>query len=194
MKIEALSLHYAAEALAPVISAETLSFHYGKHLPAYVNALKALVAGSDDENKSIEDLCRKAEPGSAIYNNAGQVYNHNMYFAQFGDSAHRSAPAGRLKDLIDAQCGSLEKLQEAMTEAATKLFGSGWVWLAADASGSLSVLKCPNADTPLRQGFTPLLCIDVWEHAYYLDYQNRRADHVKALWQIIDWSVVAKRL
>ena len=193
MKIEVEKLSYAPDALAPVISEQTLSFHYGKHLPGYVNTLSGLVKDSTDATLSVEEIFLKAAPG-AVYNNAGQILNHNLYFGQFAPAGQRkAAPEGSLLNAINANYGSMEQLQEDLNAAATSLFGSGWAWLAADSEGKLSIIKCPNADNPLKQGLTPLLCFDVWEHAYYLDYQNRRADHAKALWEIIDWKVIETR-
>ena len=193
MKIEVEQLPYAPDALAPVISEQTIGFHHGKHLPAYVNALLGLVKDTPLADQSVEDIFLGAAPG-AIYNNAGQVLNHNLYFGQFAPADKRkAAPEGALLLAINQTFGSVEKLQEAMNTAATTLFGSGWAWLASDKEGKLCIVKCPNADNPIREGLTPLLCFDVWEHAYYLDFQNRRADHVKALWSIIDWEVIEKR-
>ena len=193
MRIEVEQLPYAPDALAPVISEQTIGFHHGKHLPAYVNALLGLVKDSPLAERSVEDIFLGAAPG-AIYNNAGQVLNHNLYFGQFAPSDKRkAAPEGALLLAINQTFESLEKLQEVMNTAATTLFGSGWAWLACDEEGKLCIVKCPNADNPIREGLTPLLCFDVWEHAYYLDFQNRRADHVKALWSIIDWEVFEKR-
>lgn len=193
MKIEAIKLPYAPDALAPVISEETLSFHYGKHLPAYVNALLGLVKDTPNAERSVEDIFLSAEAGP-VYNNAGQVLNHNLYFGQFAPSATRkTTPEGALLYAIETTFGSVEMLVEQLSTAAATLFGSGWAWLAADKDGKLCIVKCPNADNPIRQGLKPLLCFDVWEHAYYLDFQNRRADHVKALWNIVDWSVIEQR-
>jgi len=193
MRIEAEQLPYAPDALAPVISEQTIGFHYGKHLATYVNTLLGLVKDTELAQRSVEEIYLGAEPGP-VYNNAGQVLNHNLYFGQFAPADKRkAAPKGALLKAINEAFGSLEGLQEAMNTTATTLFGSGWAWLAADKQGKLTLQKCPNADNPLKNGLTPLLCFDVWEHAYYLDFQNRRADHVKALWSLIDWEVIEKR-
>ena len=176
MTHELIKLPYANNALEPVISAETIQYHHGKHLKGYVDTLNKLLPDSDLKDASLEDLVRKAE--GKLYNQAGQVMNHNMYFLQFAPKAG-GQPEG--------------KLAEAFNEACTSLFGSGWAWLASDNQGKLSIEKEPNAGNPLRKGLKPLMCFDVWEHAYYLTYQNRRADHVKDLWSIIDWKEIARR-
>ena len=177
--------------LAPVISDKTLSFHHGKHLQTYVDNLNKLVAGTDLEGKSLEEIV--AASSSAIFNNAGQILNHNLYFTQFCPEPSLSAPTGNLLSQIQKQWGSLEAFQADFEAKGVGLFGSGWVWLAADKNGELSILQCPNADNPVAHGLKPLLTFDVWEHAYYLDHQNRRAAHLKALWPIVDWNVVGER-
>lgn len=193
MKIEVEKLNYAPNGLEPVISEKTIEFHHGKHLPNYVNTLASLVKGTANEGKSVEDIVKIA-PAGPLYNNAGQVLNHNLYFGQFAPAASRQAqPTGALLSAIEAAFGSVEKLQEELSKAAATLFGSGWAWLVADKEGKLSIKQCPNGANPLSDGFTPLLGIDVWEHAYYLDFQNRRPDHIKALWDIVDWKVVEER-
>lgn len=186
------ALRYEASALVPVISAETISYHYGKHLQAYVNNLNNLIVGSEFEEATLEEIAARATGGLA--NNAGQVLNHSLYFEQFAPVGTAvAAPTGALKDAIVRDFGSLDELKAKMTTAASTLFGSGWAWLCADAEGKLSIQQMANADNPLRHGLRPLLTIDVWEHAYYLDYQNRRADYIAALWTIIDWSVIEAR-
>lgn len=185
-------LRYAEDALAPVIGKETIGFHFGKHLQTYVNNLNNLIPGTEYADASLETMAAKAS--GAIGNNAGQVLNHNLYFEQFAPAELCSAPAGRLAEAIDKSFGSFSEMKAKMTTAAVSLFGSGWAWLCADADGRLSIAQMPNADNPLRHGLRPLLTFDVWEHAYYLDYQNRRADYVAALWSIIDWKVVESRL
>ncbi len=185
-------LPYASNALAPAISKATIDLHYGKHLRGYVNNLNKMTKGTPFEGKSLDEIVQKSE--GALYNNAGQVANHRVYFNQFGAQGKvQAAPTGALLAAIDKKWGSLGGFQKAMSEACGKLFGSGWVWLVKDAQGQLSIMSTRNGDSPLRTGFTPLLGIDVWEHSYYLDYQNRRADHVKALWSIINWKVVDAR-
>lgn len=184
-------LNYADDALAPVISTETMSFHYGKHLQTYVDNLNRLVPGSDYEGKTLEEIAAKAD--GAIGNNAGQVLNHTMYFEQLCGKDNGTKPSAHLQALIEKSFGSLDAMREKVSEVAVGLFGSGWAWLAMDDKGDLHVLAAPNADNPLRHGLRPLLTIDVWEHAYYVDYRNRRADYVKAIWDIIDWNVVSAR-
>ena len=191
-----IDLPYALDALEPVISARTLEFHHGKHLRAYVDNLNKLVAGTDLEDKSLEEIIVRAASlpaptGNPIFNNAGQILNHNLYFTQFAPSC--PAPTGHLKARIEARFGSFEAFQSAFVAAGVGLFGSGWVWLQADADGALSIGQYPNADNPVAHGLRPLLTFDVWEHAYYLDYQNRRPAHLEALWGIVDWGVIEER-
>ena len=190
-KFELMPLPYAPTALEPVISAETLGFHHGKHLNAYVNNLNAALPDSGMEGKCLEDVVLNAQGG--MLNNAGQILNHNLYFSQFRAPRADNAPTGRLAQAIDEQFGSFEAFKEAFAKAGATLFGSGWAWLSADADGKLVITQEPNAANPIQRGLSPLLTMDVWEHAYYLDYQNRRPDHLAALWQIIDWDVVAAR-
>ncbi len=190
-KFELMELPYAPEALEPVISAQTLGFHHGKHLLTYVNNLNAALPGSGLENLPLEEVVMKAQGG--MLNNAGQILNHNLYFSQFGAPRANNAPAGLLADAIDVAFGSFEAFKEAFVKAGVTLFGSGWAWLSADEQGKLVITQEPNAANPVQHGLRPLLTMDVWEHAYYLDYQNRRPDHLSALWQIIDWDVVAAR-
>ena len=186
-----VALPYAQDALAPVISAQTVAFHYGKHLQAYINNLNAALPGSGFEGKSIEEIVASAEGG--IFNNAGQVLNHTMYFTQFKPAGAESAPKGALADAIARDFGSFEAFKAEFQKKGAGLFGSGWVWLAADKEGHLQITQETNAGNPLRRSLKPLLTFDVWEHAYYLDYQNRRPDHLAALWQIVDWDVIAAR-
>ena len=177
-------------ALGDVISKETLLFHHGKHLKAYVDNLNKLLPGSGLENLPLAEVVKKSE--GAIFNNAGQVLNHVMYFEQFGNANH--APEGKIKELIDKTFGSFDAFKKEFEQKGATLFGSGWVWLSMDAEGKLVITQQKNAENPVTMGLTPLLTFDVWEHAYYLDYQNRRADYLAALWQIVDWKVVEKRL
>ena len=190
MTHELIKLPYANNALEPVISAETIQYHHSKHLKGYVDTLNKLLPDSDLKDASLEEIVRKAE--GKLYNQAGQVMNHNMYFLQFAPNAG-GHPEGKLADAIKRDFGSFEAFQTAFNDACTSLFGSGWAWLASDDKGKLSIEKEPNAGNPLRKGLKPLMCFDVWEHAYYLTYQNRRADHVKDLWSIIDWKEIARR-
>ena len=190
MKFELIQLPYAPDALEPAISAETLSFHHGKHLAGYVNTLNSLIEGTEFANATIEEIVCKSE--GPIFNNAGQLLNHNLYFTQFAPNAG-GAPKGKLLDAIVAKWGSFEAFQAEFLTACTTLFGSGWAWLAAKEDGELVITKEPNGSNPIVHGLRPLMGIDVWEHAYYLSYQNRRADHIKDIWAIVDWDVVASR-
>ena len=190
-KFELMALPYAIDALEPVISKQTLEFHHGKHLAGYVNNLNGLLEGSPLAGLPLEEIVCKAEGG--MLNNAGQILNHNMYFGQFTGEPIKSAPTGQLADAIERDFGSFEAFKEAFQKAGATLFGSGWVWLSSDKDGKLLITQEANAANPVQKGLKPLLTFDVWEHAYYLDYQNRRPDHLAALWQIVDWSVIEKR-
>ena len=193
MKNEMPRLQYPVNGLEPIISAETIEYHYGKHLQTYVTNLANLVKGTKYEQCDVEEIVETA-PDGGIYNNAGQVLNHTLYFTQFAVAGQCRLPEGRLAELIGRDFGSLDELKRQMEDAAIGLFGSGWAWLSLTPDGKLQITREGNAGNPLRSGARPLLCIDVWEHAYYIDYRNRRADHVKALWQIVDWQAVADRL
>lgn len=185
-----VELPYAYDALEPYVSAETLHFHHDKHYAGYVAKLAELTEGTRYADMSLEEIVRSSD--GAIFNNAAQALNHVIYFEQLAPKAkHR--PSGRLLRAIDERFGSLDELKKRMTNMATTLFGSGWVWLAADHDGELYILSKPNAGTPLTDGLIPLLCLDVWEHAYYIDYRNIRKDAIENLWQVIDWSVVDER-
>ena len=175
------------------ISQQTIDFHYGKHLQTYVNNLNSLVPGTEYEGKTVEEIVAAA-PDGAIFNNAGQVLNHNLYFLQFAPKPSKKEPAGKLGEAIKRDFGSFENFKKEFNAAAVGLFGSGWAWLSVDKDGKLKITKEGNGSNPVRAGLKPLLGFDVWEHSYYLDYQNRRADHVNALWDIIDWDVVEKRM
>ena len=188
---ELIPLPYAPDALEPVISARTISFHHGKHLQAYVNNLNALLPGSGLEDLTLEEIVCKSEGG--IFNNAGQILNHNLYFTQFSAPRADNVPTGKIGEAINSQFGSFESFKDEFQKKGATLFGSGWVWLSADHDGKLVITQEPNACNPLTKGLTPLLTFDVWEHAYYLDYQNRRPDHLSALWQIVDWAEVNRR-
>lgn len=189
-----IQLPYAPDALEPVISSETIDFHHGKHLQTYVDNLNKLVANTEYEHLPLEDIVRKAQGG--VFNNAGQILNHNLYFMQFA-AAQQAADAGlphlEINDAIVRDFGSQESFKAEFEQKALTLFGSGWVWLSADDEGRLVITQEPNAGNPLTRGLKPLLTMDVWEHAYYIDYRNRRAAHVQALWQIIDWREVNRR-
>ena len=190
---ELVKLSYEMEALEPVSSAQTLSFHHGKHLQAYVDNLNKLLPGSEYEGMTLEEIVRKA-PAGAVFNNAGQILNHELYFLQFkpvNEGAHE--PEGALAAQIVKQWGSVEAFKAEFEAKGVGLFGSGWAWLSADKDGNLVITQEQGASNPVVKGLKPLLTFDVWEHAYYLDYQNRRAAHLAALWQIVDWRVIAAR-
>ena len=190
-KFELMALPYAIDALEPVISRQTLEFHHGKHLAGYVNNLNGLLEGSPLAGLPLEEIVLKAEGG--VLNNAGQILNHNLYFGQFTAPKADNKPTGKLAEAIVRDFGSFEAFKEAFQKGGATLFGSGWVWLSADKDGKLVITQEANAANPVQKGLKPLLTFDVWEHAYYLDYQNRRPDHLAALWQIVDWEVIEKR-
>jgi len=200
-KFELMALPYAPDALEPVIGKETIGFHHGKHLQAYVDNLNKLASppapspkseGNLGELEVLKELVLHSE--GAVFNNAGQILNHEMYFTQFkpaGETAQE--PEGALAAQIVKQWGSIEAFKAEFEAKGVGLFGSGWVWLSADADGSLVITQEQGASNPVQKGLKPLLTFDVWEHAYYLDYQNRRAAHLSALWKIVDWKVIEKR-
>ena len=190
-KYELISLPYAADALEPVISKETIGFHHGKHLQAYVNNLNAAIEGTPYEEMPLEVIVTRSEGG--VFNNAGQILNHNLYFTQFRAPRPDNVPTGKIAEAIAQQFGSFDAFKEEFVKKGATLFGSGWVWLSADPDDKLVITQEPNACNPVQKGLRPLLTFDVWEHAYYLDYQNRRPDHLNALWQIVDWDVVNAR-
>ncbi len=178
--------------MEPVISKETIGFHHGKHLQAYVNNLNAAIEGTKYEDMPLEEIVKTAEGG--VFNNAGQILNHNMYFLQFRAPKADNKPTGVIAQWIDQQFGSFEAFKEEFAKKGAGLFGSGWVWLSADKDGKLVITQETNAGNPVQRGLKPLLTFDVWEHAYYIDYQNRRPDYLKALWDIVNWDVVNERL
>ena len=190
MKFELIQLPYAADALEPVISKQTIEFHHGKHLQTYVNNLNNLVPGTKFENADLETIVKESDGG--VFNNSGQVLNHNLFFTQLSPKGG-GTPSGKLAHAIDAKWGSFENFQKEFEASGVGLFGSGWVFLASDDKGELSITKESNAGNPVTKGLKPLLAIDVWEHSYYLDYQNRRADHLKSVWKIVDWKAVESR-
>ncbi|MBP5713183.1 MAG: superoxide dismutase [Prevotella sp.] len=190
-KFGLMALPYAIDALEPVISKQTLEFHHGKHLAGYVNNLNGLLEGSPLAGLPLEEIVCKSSGG--ILNNAGQILNHELYFGQFCAPKDGNAPTGKLAEAIVRDFGSFEAFKEAFQKAGATLFGSGWVWLSADQDGKLVITQETNAANPVQKGLQPLLTFDVWEHAYYLDYQNRRPDHLAALWGIIDWEIIGKR-
>ena len=190
MATELPKLNYQANELVPVISEQTINFHHGKHHQTYVTNLNNLVKGTKFENASLENIIKEAE--GPIFNNGAQVWNHTFYFNQFTPKSG-GKPSGRLLNAINQDFGSIDSFMEAFNKAAITLFGSGWAWLSKNTEGKLVITQESNAGNPLRNGLTPILTCDVWEHAYYLDYQNRRADYVTAFWNIIDWKVIENR-
>jgi superoxide dismutase, Fe-Mn family len=190
MSFELPKLSYAADALVPYITKQTIDFHYGKHHQTYVNNLNNLVPGTRFENATLEQIIREAD--GPIFNNGAQIWNHTFYFESFSPSGQRE-PKGLLADSIQAAFGSFDAFKEQFTKSAVTLFGSGWAWLVKNADGKLEIVQESNAGNPLKRGLTPLLTCDVWEHAYYLDYQNRRPDYVQAFWNILDWKVIGSR-
>jgi len=185
-----MPLPYALDALAPAISRETLEYHHGKHHQAYVDKLNALVDGTAMAGRSLEDLIGRST--GALFNNAAQVWNHDFYFSALGPNAG-GEPQGELGKLLVSSFGSVEKFRETFRKHAVENFGSGWTWLVKGRDGQLVVRNTDDADNPVRSGDTPLLCCDVWEHAYYIDYRNERARYVDAFWKVVNWGVVLKR-
>lgn len=190
MKYEQPQLPYPYDSLAPAISRETVEFHYGRHEKTYIENLNRLIKGTTFENSNLEDIIRESD--GALYNNASQAWNHIFYFFSFSPDGG-GKPSGELATAIDRTFGSFESFIMEFEKAGAGLFGSGWVWLSHDDEGNLFIDAEPNAGNPLKKGLTPILAFDVWEHAYYLDYQNRRADALKALWNIVDWDIVESR-
>jgi len=190
MTFELPKLPYKLDSLVPFISQETLEFHHGKHHQTYVNNLNGLVPGTEFENSDLESMIRKAE--GAIFNNAAQIWNHTFYFESFSKNG-RKLPVGPLADDINKSFGSFESFRELFTKSSATLFGSGWAWLAKKDDEILQILQEPNAGNPMRKGLKPLLTCDVWEHAYYIDYRNRRPDYIKSFWEIIDWDIISNR-
>lgn len=184
-----VELPYAYDALEPYISSETLHFHHDKHYAGYVAKLNELVEGTSYATMPLKQVVTHSD--GAIFNNAAQAWNHIFYFEQFSPEG-KHFPEGMLRRAIDEQFGSVDELKRHMTTAAVNLFGSGWVWLATDRDGRLYIVPKTNAGTPLTDGLEPLIAIDVWEHAYYIDFRNMRKDSVEALWHILDWAKVEK--
>jgi len=184
-------LPYAIDALEPVISKETIEYHYGKHHQTYVNNLNKLIAGTEYEDMSLEEIIMKSS--GAIFNNAAQVFNHSFYWECLSPNSG-GEPTGKLAQLIDNNFGSFASFKEKFTATAIALFGSGWTWLVKNTDGSLSVQSTQNAATPIQEGKIPLLTCDVWEHAYYIDYRNARASYVEKFWNIVNWDFVAANL
>lgn len=190
MKFSQPKLPYPQDALAPVISPTTIEYHYGKHEKAYIDTLNKLIEGTDFENMALEDIIVKSD--GKLFNNASQAWNHIFYFFQFNPDGMME-PSGKLRAKIDEQFGSFDEFKKKFEEAGATLFGSGWVWLSADADGTLFITQSSNAGNPLTQNLRPILTFDVWEHAYYLDYQNLRAEYLHNLWNIVDWDIIEMR-
>ena len=190
MKFEKVALPYATDALAPIISKQTTELHYGKHYQAYIDNLNKLIVGTKFENADLETIVKESDGG--IFNNAGQALNHQLYFVSFSPDGG-GEPKGKLAEAINSKFGSFDKFKEEFIAAGLGVFGSGWVWLAKDDQGNLSIEKESNAGNPVTKGLTPILGFDVWEHAYYLDYQNKRAEHLQEVWKIVDWKTVSDR-
>ena len=199
-----ISLPYAPDALEPVISARTIGFHHGKHLQAYVDNLNKLLPGTPYEDLPLEEIVAATAPSAspapvgnvtAIFNNAGQILNHNLYFTQFRPAADPDATPkeSALLFQIVKQWGTLDAFKDEFVAKGVGLFGSGWVWLAAAPDGTLAITQEPGAGNPVTKGLKPILTFDVWEHAYYLDFQNRRPAHLHELWKIVNWSVLEER-
>ncbi|MCB1660964.1 MAG: superoxide dismutase [Fe] [Pseudomonadales bacterium] len=192
MNFELPPLPYAQNALQPHISSETLEYHYGKHHKTYVAKLNTLVVGTEYENMSLEEIITHANPGG-IFNNAAQVWNHTFYWHCLSPEGG-GEPSGKLADAIDSAFGSFAEFKKAFTDSAINNFGSGWTWLVKNKDGTLSIINTSNAGCPLTEGQTPLLTVDVWEHAYYIDYRNARPSYMDAFWALVNWAFVADNL
>lgn len=190
MKYNQPQLPYAADSLEPAISRRTVDFHYGKHEKAYIDNLNNLIEGTEFADLPLEEIIHDAK--GPLFNNASQAWNHIFYFFSFSPDGG-GEPEGELREAIDRDFGSFENFKKEFVDAGVKLFGSGWVWLSRDNDGKLFITQEGNAGNPITKGLTPILTFDVWEHAYYLDYQNRRADALNALWDIVDWPIVEGR-
>jgi Fe-Mn family superoxide dismutase len=192
MAFELPPLPYEQNALEPHISAETLEYHYGKHHKTYVDKLNGLVGGTDMENKSLEEVVKAAEGG--VFNNAAQIWNHTFYWHCLSPNGG-GAPSGKLGEAIDAAFGSFDKFKEEFTNSAVNNFGSGWTWLVQKGDGSVAIVNTSNAGTPLTDdSVTPLLTVDVWEHAYYIDYRNARPKYMEAFWNLVNWEFAASNM
>jgi Fe-Mn family superoxide dismutase len=182
-------LPYAMDALAPMISKETLEYHYGKHHQAYVNNLNNLVKDTDMANLTLEEIIMKASGG--VFNNAAQVWNHTFYWNCMTPKSE-GTPSGKLLEAINKKFGSFDEFKKQFTQSAATLFGSGWTWLAKNADGSLEIMNTGNAGLPMKDGKTALLTCDVWEHAYYIDYRNVRMTYIENFWKLVNWAFVEK--
>lgn len=183
-------LPYALDALAPIMSADTLNYHYGKHLQTYLDNVNRMIEGTPFADMKLKDMITKAQ--GALYNNAAQAFNHIIFFKQLTPTPITISPL--LTQALVARFGSVDEFKSEFSNAAAALFGSGWVWLALDANNVLQIVPEPNAGNPITRNMRPLMCIDVWEHAYYLDYQNRRGDYIKNFWNLVNWDYIEKRM
>lgn len=190
MKYVQPKLPYLPDALAPVISQSTIEYHWGKHEKAYIDMLNNLIEGTEYDNMPIEEIIKTTD--GPLFNNASQAWNHIFYFFQFSPNGRRE-PVGNLRTQIENQFGSFDAFKDEFEKAGKTLFGSGWAWLSTDAQGNLFITQGKNADNPIKHGLKPILTFDVWEHAYYLDYQNLRPDYLSKLWGIVDWSIIEQR-
>ncbi|MBD5205816.1 MAG: superoxide dismutase [Bacteroidales bacterium] len=190
MKFTKPRLPYSPSDLEPIISSATVDYHYGKHEQAYIDNLNRLIEGTEYADMPLEEIIKNSD--GPLFNNASQAWNHIFYFFQFNPNGQKE-PSGNLADQIANQFGSFDELKKKIEEAGASLFGSGWVWLSTDNSGNLYITQGKNAENPLTNGLQPILVIDVWEHAYYLDYQNRRPEYLKRIWELIDWNVIESR-
>lgn len=190
MKFTKPRLPYMVSDLEPIISAATIDYHYGKHEQAYIDNLNKLIDGTKYADMSLEAIIRESD--GALFNNASQAWNHIFYFFQFSNAGLKE-PSGKLAERIDQDFGNFDTLKKKFEEAGASLFGSGWVWLSCDEEGKLYITQGKNADNPMKDGLRPILVFDVWEHAYYLDYQNRRAEYLNRLWEIVDWDLIGIR-
>lgn len=183
-------LPYAQDALAPAMSADTLNYHYGKHLQTYLDNVNRMIEGTPFADMKLKDMITKAQ--GALYNNAAQAFNHIIFFKQLTPTPTTISPL--LTQALVARFGSVDAFKSEFSNAAATLFGSGWVWLALDTNNVLQIVPEPNAGNPITRNMRPLMCIDVWEHAYYLDYQNRRGDYIKNFWNLVNWDYIEKRM
>lgn len=183
-------LPYALDALAPAMSADTLNYHYGKHLQTYLDNVNRMIEGTPFADMKLKDMITKAQ--GALYNNAAQAFNHIIFFKQLTPTPTTISPL--LTQALVARFGSVDTFKSEFSNAAVTLFGSGWVWLALDTNNVLQIVPEPNAGNPITRNMRPLMCIDVWEHAYYLDYQNRRGDYIKNFWNLVNWDYIEKRM
>jgi superoxide dismutase, Fe-Mn family len=184
-------LPWSNDALVPHISPETLEYHYGKHHNAYVTKLNAGIQGTEWENSSLEDIIKGAKGG--LFNNAAQVWNHSFYWNCLAPNAG-GAPTGAAADAINGKWGSFDEFKTAFSNSAATNFGSGWTWLVKDSNGELSIVNTDDAQTPMTEGLTAVMTIDVWEHAYYVDYRNARPKYIEAFWNLVNWDFVNSNL